>query len=162
MPESKYKKEYDEKVYKLCLLGATDKEIADYFDVAESTFYYWKTNETSFSESIKAGKIEADMNVSKRLYKRAIGYKYTEKEYRSGELIREVEKEVAPDVGAAMAWLKNRRRNKELNWNVSNKQEIQSTNTNLDIDLNLLTDEQKKKIMGCNSYDEMLKVVRGE
>lgn len=50
------------------------------------------------------------------------------------------------------------------NFGWKDKQEIQSTNTNanIDIDLSKLTDEQKKKIMGCNSYDEMLKVVRGE
>jgi hypothetical protein len=30
-----YKELYNEKVYKLCLLGATDKEMADIFGVSE-------------------------------------------------------------------------------------------------------------------------------
>jgi hypothetical protein len=28
---TKYKEEYNEQAYKLCLLGATDKELADFF-----------------------------------------------------------------------------------------------------------------------------------
>ena len=32
---SKYKEEYNEQAYKLALLGATDKDIADIFDVNE-------------------------------------------------------------------------------------------------------------------------------
>lgn len=33
---TKYKKEYDDQAFKLCLLGATDKEIADFFEVNRS------------------------------------------------------------------------------------------------------------------------------
>ena len=52
-----YKKEYDEQAYKLCLLGATDKEMADFFNVKEQTINNWKKNHPSFFESIKRGKI---------------------------------------------------------------------------------------------------------
>ena len=39
---SAYKTEYVDKAYKLCLLGATDKQMADISGVAESTFNLWK------------------------------------------------------------------------------------------------------------------------
>ena len=34
---TKYKEEYAEQAYKLCLLGAKDKEMADFFQVSLST-----------------------------------------------------------------------------------------------------------------------------
>ena len=39
---TKYKDEYCEQAYKLCLLGATDKEMADFFQVSLSTLNLWK------------------------------------------------------------------------------------------------------------------------
>ena len=106
---SKYKPEYAEQVYKLCLLGATDKELADFFGVSEQTLNTWKSQYPEFLESIKRGKLVADAEVAQSLYKRAKGYTYEEKTFENGELTRTVIKEVAPDTGAAMAWLKNRR-----------------------------------------------------
>lgn len=45
---------------KLCLLGATDKELGDFFNVTEQTINNWKKDFPSFFESIKRGKIDAD------------------------------------------------------------------------------------------------------
>lgn len=125
-----YREEYDEKVYKLCLLGATDAEIADFLDISESTLNLWKLKHTNFSESIKRGKITADAEVANSLYKRANGYQYDEVTYEKigeGESLTEVgeqgietvkqdkfkkkvvTKEVPPDVAAQNIWLKNRR-----------------------------------------------------
>lgn len=116
---------------KLCKLSATDKELADFFDVAESTINKWKIDHPEFSESIKAGKIIADANVSEKLYQRAIGYKYDEVHYEKINVdVDKVEetgnddmkmevykkklivKEVAPDTTAQIFWLKNRQRKK--------------------------------------------------
>lgn len=116
---TKYKEEFVDKVYKLALLGATDKEMADIFDIVESTFNEWKLKYPKFSESLKKGKIEADANVSERLYKRALGYQYKEitKQYEgNGEnrkLIKDsvTTKTLAPDPTAQIFWLKNRRKN---------------------------------------------------
>lgn len=116
---SKYKEEYAEQAYKLCLLGATDKELADFFEVSESTLNLWKKDE-EFSESIKKGKIIADADVAASLFKRARGYTYEEDTYEQGFLTKRVVKEVAPDTGAAMAWLKNRQKDK---WR--DKQEVE-------------------------------------
>ena len=38
---TKYEEEYNEQAYKLCLLGATDKEIGDFFNVDERTINNW-------------------------------------------------------------------------------------------------------------------------
>jgi len=37
-----YKEDFNEQAYKLCLLGAIDKDLADFFDIAESTLNEWK------------------------------------------------------------------------------------------------------------------------
>jgi len=45
---TKYKKEYDEQVYKFALLGLTDVEMADVLGVDEKTFNTWKTKHPTF------------------------------------------------------------------------------------------------------------------
>ena len=106
---SKYKPEYAEQAYKLCLLGATDKDLADFFETTEQTINAWKQQHPDFLESLKNGKEVADAEVAASLYKRARGYQYEERTIEGGELTKTVVKEVPPDTGAAMAWLKNRR-----------------------------------------------------
>lgn len=109
---TKYKKEYNEQAYELCLLGYTDKELAKYFEVNKDTIQKWKKKYKEFSDSVKAGKDAADGKVAKSLYKRALGYMYDEtiKEVENGKLkvTKVVTKEQAPDAGAALNWLKNR------------------------------------------------------
>ena len=53
-----YKKEYAEQAMRLCLLGATDQEMAGFFSVSEQTINTWKGKHPSFLESIRKGKIE--------------------------------------------------------------------------------------------------------
>ncbi len=109
---TKYESEFVEKVYKLALLGATDIEMADILGVSESTFNEWKKTKEGFSESIKKGKIDADANVTERLYKRAVGYKYVEKKTevddKGATKVTTIEKTLAPDTTAQIFWLKNR------------------------------------------------------
>ena len=125
-----YKQEYAEQAFKLALLGATDKEMADLWNVNPDTVHEWKKVHPEFSESINSGKVKADAEVAKSLYKRALGYQYDEITYEKvgdGQNIIEVSetglesvksdiykkkvvtKEVAPDVAAQNIWLKNRR-----------------------------------------------------
>lgn len=108
----KFKPEYVEQTYKLCLLGATDAELADFFHVEEKTINNWKLEYPEFLQSIKRGKEIADAEVAHSLYKRAKGYRYREVTHEDFEIKKEVEKEVPPDTGACMAWLKNRQRKK--------------------------------------------------
>lgn len=113
-----YKEEYNIQVQKLCKLGATDKEIADFFNVNEDTINEWKKVYSEFSESIKKGKIEADANVAQRLYERAMGFEHDSEEIKvvsigqgEGSSIERVpiRKIYPPDPTAAIFWLKNRR-----------------------------------------------------
>lgn len=126
---SKYKEEYAAQVYKLCLLGATDKELADFFNIDEATLNRWKINHPEFCVSLKKGKFEADATVAQKLFHRATGYEHPEIVTASfqGEITdtMEVIKHYPPDTTAAIFWLKNRQRDK---WR--DKQDIESTNTN--------------------------------
>lgn len=118
-----YRDEYCEQVEKLCKLGATDEEIADFFEVVESTVNLWKLEHPEFSESIKRGKTLADANVADRLYKRATGYTHDAvkiypvgggKDDKGNEkpLMVPYTEHYPPDTAAAIFWLKNRQKKK--------------------------------------------------
>lgn len=110
-----YKESYNKDAYKLTMLGLKDTQLAEYFEVSEDTIYEWKKTHKKFSEAVKKGKKIADAKVAVGLYKRACGYSYTEttnetKNTPQGPVLIEktVVKEIPPDPGAAMNWLKNR------------------------------------------------------
>lgn len=110
-----YRAEYAEKAYKLCLLGMTDKELADFFEVSEQTINAWKEKHPKFLESLKAGKDDADAKVADRLYQRAMGYTHPEEkifQYEGGVVRTETLKHYPPDTAAAIFWLKNRNKSK--------------------------------------------------
>lgn len=122
---SLYKVEYNEQVYKLCLLGATDIEIADFFGIAKSTLNKWKHDFNEFMDSIKKGKEYADANVANKLYNRALGYEHKEDKIFNDQgvpLIVPTVKHYPPDTTAAIFWLKNRQPAK---WR--EKQEVETT-----------------------------------
>lgn len=109
--KTKYCKEYVKQIYKLCLLNATDVQIADYFGVSESTLNLWKLAHKEFSESIKDGKIKADAEVAESLHARAVGYSHPDvhiSNYQGEITITDITKHYPPDTAAAFIWLKNR------------------------------------------------------
>ena len=115
---SSFRPEYVEQVRKLCLLGATDAELADFFGIAVSTLNKWKLERPEFSASLRAGKLAADAQVAHKLYRRALGYSHKAVKILSvprganmGSEIRRVRyvERYAPDTTAAIFWLKNRR-----------------------------------------------------
>jgi hypothetical protein len=124
-----YKKEYNNQARKLSLLGATDKDIADFFEISKSTLNEWKNKHPLFKEALNKGKIIADANVASSLYKRALGFKYDEVTFekidnkvnveisKAGDIKandtykkKVVTKLVAPDTSAASLWLRNRQK----------------------------------------------------
>lgn len=112
---SKYQEQFAEQARKLCLLGATDKELADFFETSEQTINAWKTAYPEFLESVKKGKTQADADVADRLYQRAMGFEHPEVDIRvvGGEIVQTpIRKIYAPDPTAAIFWLKNRQRAK--------------------------------------------------
>ena len=84
---TKYNTEMNEQVTKLCLLGATEEELAKFFNVCPATITNWKREHPEFLASIKEGRSEADAKVAKSLYQTALSGNTT----------------------AQIFWLKNRR-----------------------------------------------------
>jgi hypothetical protein len=108
---SKYEKKFNKQAYKLCLLGATDKDLAAFFEVVESTINEWKISQEGFSESIKRGKVQADSEVAKSLFKRATGYSHKDTDIRvcDGVIVQTpLIKHYPPDSTSMIFWLKNR------------------------------------------------------
>lgn len=129
-----YKEEYNQQAFKLCLLGATDKELASFFEVNEDTINEWKKKHPLFSESLKKGKVEADMQIAESLYNRAKGYTvlkpytFKVKTHTNGVGSTEelktvmVEEHIPPDNTSMFYWLNNRQKDK---WR--NRQEVDHT-----------------------------------
>lgn len=131
--KTKYTSKYSEQAYKLCLLGATDPDLADFFEVAVSTISKWKLDFPEFSEALKRGKQMADANVSESLYKRATGYTHKAVKIFNDEgtpMVVPYEEHYPPDPTSMIFWLKNRQRHK---W--ADKHEIQQTNVNYNTEL---------------------------
>lgn len=108
---TKYKEEYDKLAYDYCLLGATDAQLAEFFDVHEATINKWKIDYPSFYESIKRGKAIADTRVAQALFHRATGYQHPEVDIKviDGTVVQtELTKHYPPDATSMIFWLKNR------------------------------------------------------
>lgn len=123
--------------------GMTDAQIAAKMGISSSTFYRWQQDHSEFREALKKGKAPVDIQVENALLKRALGYTYTETTtdfelIDTGRVdedgmpimekkiknVRSVKKEVAPEVGAAAFWLKNRRPDR---WRDKREEQIQVT-----------------------------------
>jgi len=110
-----FKQEYIDLAYKCCLLGATDKQLSDFFNVAESTINLWKLKQPKFSDALKRGKTLADANVASSLYRRALGYSCAEthvSNYQGEVTLTELTKNYPPDTTACIYWLNNRQPDK--------------------------------------------------
>jgi hypothetical protein len=109
---SPYRKEFEEQAFRMCLLGATDKVLAGFFKISESTLNKWKHDFPEFSEHIYRGREEADTIVAASLYQRAKGFvkKDCEKVFQhKGEIVRARTQEYfPPDTAAIKFWLTNR------------------------------------------------------
>lgn len=61
--------------------GLIIEQIAEKLGIAASTFYDYKNNHPELSEALKKGQEVVDVEVENALFKRALGYEYTEKKY---------------------------------------------------------------------------------
>jgi len=136
---TKYKDEYIEQAGKLCLLGATDKQMADFFDVSESTLNLWKLEHPNFSESLKENKEFANSRVERALYEKALGYRYKEETSTKMGIV-ELERQAHPDTTAQIFWLKNRQPDK---WR--DRQEIEAM-VKVETDLDDYSEEELKSL----------------
>lgn len=113
-----YKAEYAKQVHNYCLLGATNADLARFFSVGATTIDRWIASHPDFRGALKAGREQADSNVAKSLYRRAMGYSHKAVKIitvpRGGNHGSDVEEvpyteRYAPDTVACIFWLKNRR-----------------------------------------------------
>jgi hypothetical protein len=111
---SGFKAEFTEQAEKLAKLGATDMEIADFFEVDVRTVNRWKISFPEFCQALKAGKDVADDKVIRSLFQRATGFEHEAVKIfmpaNATEPIHTNYREfVVPDTTACIFWLKNRR-----------------------------------------------------
>lgn len=134
---------YPDLAKRCCLLGATDEELAEFFDVHVDTIYAWKKKHPEFSEAVKAGKRIADMRIAEKLFNRAEGavvqkqqaikLKRIEYDPETGKKVSETEEievvdlveELPPDTTAGIFWLKNR---KAKSWGDKQQHEVSGPN----------------------------------
>lgn len=110
---SSYRTEFPEQAYRLCLLGLTDAELAEYFQVDEATLHRWKAAHPEFRESIARGKLGADADVADKLYRRACGYSHDAVKIfmpagAAEPVYAPYVERYPPDTQAASLWLRNR------------------------------------------------------
>lgn len=110
---TKYRREYVKQARKLCDLGATDRDLAEFFGVTERTIKNWQQAHADFFQSTKVGKEASDDRVEKSLYRRATGYTFDAvkiMQHEGAPIEHNYVEHVPPDVTACIFWLKNRRR----------------------------------------------------
>ena len=106
-----YRPDYPRLARNYCLLGATNQELATFFEVSPRTIDNWIAAHPEFATCVRDGRIRADAEVASRLYERAIGYVQV---IERREVCRGVEKVIKskihfpPDTNACMFWLCNR------------------------------------------------------
>ncbi len=109
-----FKEEYVEEARKLAALGATDIEIADFFEIDVRTLYRWKHSYPALCQSLNEGKKKADERVINSLFQKAVGYEQDAVKIfmpagAEKPVYAEYREKIAPDTTAAIFWLKNRR-----------------------------------------------------
>lgn len=140
---SEFKEEYIEQAKKLCKLGATDVQIANFFGVCEKTINNWKHEYPEFLQSLRSAKSEADKEVEKSLFQRAIGYTCKDTKFATweGDITdsQEYDKNYPPDVSACIFWLKNRDSDR---W----KDKREHDHSSSDGSMSPVSDDQRKSI----------------
>jgi hypothetical protein len=102
-----------EQAHNYCLLGATNDELAQFFDVSPRTIDRWIAERADFGDAVHSGRVAADARVARGLYVRAIGYDRTIERTAivAGELKTVTSTIHYPaNVQACIFWLRNRRR----------------------------------------------------
>jgi len=106
-----YRRDLCELARNYCLLGATNADLAGFFDVTTRTIDNWIAAHPEFAETVRDARAVADAKVARCLYERAVGYEHTVertvwhlgKERPVSEKVR-----LPPDTRACMFWLRNR------------------------------------------------------
>lgn len=115
---TRYSKALVGQAKKLCAMGATDIQLADFFGVCEKTIYTWKIKHPEFLQALKESKDELDTKVERSLFDRAMGYSHPEDKILANPkdpnkpIVVETIKHYPPDSTSMIFWLKNRQPDK--------------------------------------------------
>lgn len=111
--------------------GITEKAMAKKLGIAYSTFRVYKKSKSALLGTLRESKEVVDIKVENAMLKRALGYKVvdvvSERVYNKVTqkyetvVTKETIKDINPDVGAAMFWLRNRR---PKDWTDKPKEEL--------------------------------------
>src|ERR1044071_5542894 len=107
-----YRREFCDLALNYCLLGATNAELAGFFDVAPRTIDNWIASHPAFAQAVREGKVMADARVARCLYQRAVGYDCTVERTVLHQGKERTLKNVVhhpPDTRACIFWLRNQR-----------------------------------------------------
>jgi len=104
-----YRDDNAEQARKLCLLlGASDEELARFFEVPLAVLRGWIGDIPGFAAAVRAGRDLADAEVADRLYRRALGFSHDAVRIFADREVPYVE-HYPPDTAACIFWLKSRR-----------------------------------------------------
>ena len=109
---TKYRPDYANIAQQMCLLGATDADLARAFEVDTVTIWRWRSKHPEFCSALKVGKEQCDDMVERGLYQRAVGYSFDSEKifsFQGGITRAKTVEHCPPDPGAAKLWLTNRR-----------------------------------------------------
>lgn len=110
-----YQETYAAQAEKLCvLLGATNKDLAAFFEVDRKVIERWREEHPHFGQAVARGKMIADAQVAESMFRQASGTCVVTKKKvfadpKTGkQTIVEYEETQPPNVVAGIFWLKNR------------------------------------------------------
>ncbi len=168
-----FRPEYVEEAMKLCAMGATDNDLAEWFEVSERTINRWKITHPEFAQALTVGKDGPDSRMERSLYQRGMGYEYEETvaiklkdvQYHDGKKVAETErvelvkikKTQPPDTTAMIFWLKNRR---EKAWRDVHKHEVGQPGDFDMMDYDDLTAYIKAEAVQVLNADELTDVLK--
>jgi hypothetical protein len=124
-----YRPELCELARRLALLGLTETEMADAFNVDVGTLIEWKARHREFREAIQRGGVHADAHMADSLYHRGLGYQHEAVRIfmpagADAPVYAPYTEHYPPDTTAASLWLRNRQPSK---WR--DRQEVNHTGT---------------------------------
>ncbi len=141
--------------------GLIIEDICHNIGISHVTLFNWRNKYPEINDALKKGKEVADILVENALFKKAIGYKTTETktiidgypDANGNRKIRteKIEKEIAPDSTACMAWLNNR---KPEDWKRNRDGIVELNDDQRNITIKVSTQKSSEEVKQVNTKDE--------
>lgn len=152
---TKYKPEYDEMAFKLCQAGYVNRELAEFFGVAESSIDLWISKHESFSGRVRAGRIGTDLQVVNAAFNSALDREVIEEQaikirdqkepgvFTEEVVVVPVKRFIPGDPRAQQFWLTCRQPDK---WNTARLRGARDEDSHVDRPVVLLPDGSKLQL----------------